>query len=254
MAVSSSPTVSLISARAPGSTVTTVRIGAGTASGVGRRDSTSGALGPISTRSVIARTGLGTHMHVGFSVPFQNPFDARSDAEVYHHELGFALQAEMWGFDSIWTVEHHFTDYTMCPDPLQLLTYLAGQTRRIQLGTGVIVLPWHDPMRLAEQITLLDNLSGGRVLLGIGRGIAKVEYEGFRVPMDTARQRFVEYAQVVLQRPRGRLPGARRRVRAAAPPRPAAARPSTPSGAGPTRPRSRPTPCRSWPSWESACW
>ena len=138
-------------------------------------------------------------MHIGFSVPFQNPFDARSDAEVYHRELGFALQAEMWGFDSIWTVEHHFTDYTMCPDPLQLLTYLAGQTRRIQLGTGVIVLPWHDPVRVAEQITLLDNLSGGRVLLGIGRGIAKVEYDGFRVPMDTSRQRFLEYAGVVLR-------------------------------------------------------
>jgi alkanesulfonate monooxygenase SsuD/methylene tetrahydromethanopterin reductase-like flavin-dependent oxidoreductase (luciferase family) len=137
-------------------------------------------------------------MHIGFSVPFQNPHGARTDAEVYHHELGFALQAEMWGFNSIWTVEHHFTDYAMCPDPLQLLTYLAGQTRRIQLGTGVIVLPWHDPMRLAEQISLLDNLSGGRVLLGLGRGIAKAEYEGFGVPMDTARSRFIEYAQVLL--------------------------------------------------------
>ena len=138
-------------------------------------------------------------MHVGYSVTFQNPHGARSDAEVYHRELGFALQAEMWGFDSIWTVEHHFTEYTMCPDPLQLLTYLAGQTRRIQLGTGVIVLPWHDPVRLAEQITLLDNLSGGRVLLGIGRGIAKVEYDGFRVPMDTSRERFIEYAGVLLR-------------------------------------------------------
>jgi alkanesulfonate monooxygenase SsuD/methylene tetrahydromethanopterin reductase-like flavin-dependent oxidoreductase (luciferase family) len=138
-------------------------------------------------------------MHVGFSVIFQNPFDQRADADVYHRELGFALQAEMWGFDSVWTVEHHFTDYTMCPDPLQLLTYLAGQTRRIQLGTGVIVLPWHDPIRVAEQVTLLDNLSGGRVILGIGRGIAKVEYDGFRVAMDTSRQRFVEYAQVILE-------------------------------------------------------
>jgi alkanesulfonate monooxygenase SsuD/methylene tetrahydromethanopterin reductase-like flavin-dependent oxidoreductase (luciferase family) len=138
-------------------------------------------------------------MHIGYSVMFQNPHDHRTDADVYHRELGFALQAEMWGFDSLWTVEHHFTDYTLCPDPLQLLTYLAGQTRRIQLGTGVIVLPWHDPVRLAEQITLLDNLSGGRVILGIGRGIARVEYEGFRVPMDTSRERFVEYAGIVLE-------------------------------------------------------
>src|SRR4051794_11613929 len=138
-------------------------------------------------------------MHVGLSVVFQNPFSQRTDAEVYHRELGFALQAEMWGFDSVWTVEHHFTDYALCPDPLQLLTYLAGQTRRIQLGTAVIVLPWHDPVSVAEQIALLDNLSGGRVILGVGRGLAKVEYEGFRVPMDTSRERFVEYATVVLE-------------------------------------------------------
>ena len=71
----------------------------------------------------------------------------------------------------------------------------------------MIVLPWHDPVRLAEQITLLDNLSGGRVLLGIGRGIAKVEYDGFRVPMDTSRERFIEYAGVLL---RGLEDGSRR--------------------------------------------
>jgi alkanesulfonate monooxygenase SsuD/methylene tetrahydromethanopterin reductase-like flavin-dependent oxidoreductase (luciferase family) len=138
-------------------------------------------------------------MHVGLSVPFQNPLDRHDDADVYHHELGFALQAEMWGFDSVWTGEHHFTDHTMCPDPLQLLTYLAGQTRHIQLGAGVVVLPWHDPIRLAEQITLLDNLSAGRVLLGIGQGVARVEYEGFRVPVDNAGARFEEYARVVLE-------------------------------------------------------
>src|SRR5436190_2250066 len=127
-------------------------------------------------------------MHVGFSVTFQNPFDQRADADVYHRELGFALQAEMWGFDSIWTVEHHFTDYTMCPDPLQLLTWLAGQTRSLRLGTAVVVLPWHDPIRVAEQIALLDNLSGGRLILGLGRGLARVEYDGFRVDFDVYRR------------------------------------------------------------------
>ena len=87
-------------------------------------------------------------------------------------------EAEDLGFDSIWTVEHHFTDYTMCPDPVQFLTWVAGKTN-LQLGTAVIVLPWHDPMRVAEQVTVLDNLSDGRLILGIGRGLARIEYEGF---------------------------------------------------------------------------
>ena len=138
-------------------------------------------------------------MHVGLGVVFQNPEDALSDAEVWRQELAMAERAEEAGFDSLWTVEHHFTDYTMCPDPVQLLTYLAGRTQRIQLGTGVIVLPWHDPMRIAEQITMLDNLSGGRLLLGIGRGLARVEYEGFGVDMNTSRERFIESAEAVLQ-------------------------------------------------------
>ena len=113
-------------------------------------------------------------MHVGMGVAFQNPEDALlTDAEVWENELAFIDRAEEAGFDSIWTVEHHFTDYTMCPDPVQLLTYVASRTSRIQLGTGVIVLPWHDPMRIAEQITMLDNLSGGRLILGIGRGAGR---------------------------------------------------------------------------------
>jgi alkanesulfonate monooxygenase SsuD/methylene tetrahydromethanopterin reductase-like flavin-dependent oxidoreductase (luciferase family) len=131
-------------------------------------------------------------------VAFQNPENALSDARVWDEEVKIALEAESAGFDSIWSVEHHFTDYTMCPDPLQFLTYIAGQTSTIQLGTGVVVLPWHDPMRVAEQITMLDNLSGGRLILGVGRGLARVEYEGFGVDMNTSRQKLVEMAECVL--------------------------------------------------------
>ena len=86
----------------------------------------------------------------------------------------------------------------MCPDVLQFLTYMAGKTQHVKLGTMVIVLPWHDPIRVAEQIALLDHLSGGRLILGLGRGLARVEYEGFRIDQDEGRQRFVEYAQLIL--------------------------------------------------------
>ena len=138
-------------------------------------------------------------MHVGMGVVFQNPGNALSDAEVWNEEVAMALEAEELGYESIWSVEHHFTDYTMCPDPVQFLTYLAGRTSRVQFGTGVIVLPWHDPVRVAEQIALLDIMCGGRCLFGFGRGAATTEYDGFRVPMGEARPRFAEAAQIIVK-------------------------------------------------------
>ncbi|MEP6661990.1 MAG: LLM class flavin-dependent oxidoreductase, partial [Acidimicrobiales bacterium] len=94
-------------------------------------------------------------MHVGYMTAFQNPENALDDHVVYEHELDLALLAAELDFDSIWAIEHHFTDYTMSPDPLQLLSWIAARTERVKLGTAVLVLPWHDPMRLAEQITML---------------------------------------------------------------------------------------------------
>jgi len=137
-------------------------------------------------------------MHVGMSTIFQNPHDRRPDHEVYAEELRLAALAEPLGYESVWGVEHHFTDYTMCPDVLQFLSYVAGKTQRIQLGSMVVVLPWHDPLRVAEQVSMLDNLSGGRFIFGMGRGLGRVEFEGFRVPMDESRGRFVESAKMIL--------------------------------------------------------
>ncbi len=137
-------------------------------------------------------------MHIGMATIAQNPFDQESDSRVYREELRLADLAEPLGFDSIWSVEHHFTDYTMVPDVLQFLTYMAGRTQRIQLGSMVVVLPWHDPIRVAEQVSMLDHLSDGRLILGLGRGAGRVEFEGFRVDMGESRQRFVEAAKIVL--------------------------------------------------------
>jgi alkanesulfonate monooxygenase SsuD/methylene tetrahydromethanopterin reductase-like flavin-dependent oxidoreductase (luciferase family) len=138
-------------------------------------------------------------MHVGMAAIFQNPGHARSDLEVYQRDLALADLAEPLGFESIWGVEHHFTDYTMCPDVLQFLAYMAGRTQRAQLGSMVVVLPWHDPLRVAEQVSMLDALSGGRLILGLGRGAGKVEFDGFRLPMEESRERFVESAQMLLR-------------------------------------------------------
>ena len=141
----------------------------------------------------------GMPMHVGASVIFQNTGKWTSDLEVYRNDLRLADLAEPLGFESIWTVEHHFTDYTMCPDPLQFLTYMAGRTTEAKLGSMVVVLPWHDPLRVAEQVSMLDNLSGGRLILGLGRGAGRVEFDGFRLNMEESRPRFVECAECVLE-------------------------------------------------------
>jgi alkanesulfonate monooxygenase SsuD/methylene tetrahydromethanopterin reductase-like flavin-dependent oxidoreductase (luciferase family) len=140
-----------------------------------------------------------TAMHVGMTTFFQNLGRPISDRAVYAHEMSMADLAEPLGFDSIWGAEHHFDDYTMCPNVAQFLTYMAGRTKRVKLASMVMVLPWHDPVRLAEEISVLDTLSGGRVILGIGRGLGRVEFRGFRVPMAESRGRFTEYAQALLQ-------------------------------------------------------
>jgi alkanesulfonate monooxygenase SsuD/methylene tetrahydromethanopterin reductase-like flavin-dependent oxidoreductase (luciferase family) len=137
-------------------------------------------------------------MKVGGAVIFQNPFNARSDYDVYKDDLRLGDLYEPLGFDSIWSVEHHFDDYTMCPDVLQFLSYYAGRTKKVQLGSMVVVLPWHDPIRVAEQVSVIDHQSDGRMLLGFGRGLARIEFEGFRVKLDESRERFVEAATMII--------------------------------------------------------
>src|ERR1043166_9500368 len=138
-------------------------------------------------------------MRVGMTVIFQNPHDGQTDHAVYADELRLADLAEPLGFDSIWGVENHFTDYTMCPDVLEFLTYMAGRARRVQLGSMGVVLPGHDPIRVAEQVSMLDTMSGGRLVFGIGRGLGRVEFEGFRGPMGESRGRFGESGEMFLR-------------------------------------------------------
>ncbi|MBM4258333.1 MAG: LLM class flavin-dependent oxidoreductase [Deltaproteobacteria bacterium] len=135
-------------------------------------------------------------MKVGMTLQLTS-FNNKPDSETYRDELAIADMAEGLNFDSVWTLDHHFTGYVMSPDPCSLLMYVAGRTKRIQLGTAVIVLPWHDPVEVAEKIALLDTVSGGRTIFGFGRGAASIEYAGFRIPMEEARERFVESAMII---------------------------------------------------------
>ena len=176
----------------------------------------------------------------------------RSDVAVYKEHLELGDLAEPLGFDSIFALEHHFTGYSMSPAPVQLLSYFAGRTKRVQLGTAVIVLPWHDPIRVAESIALLDVLCGGRCLFGFGRGAASVEYAGFRIPMEEARAR-VSPSQHSLSAWRSASPSSNGRANTIRSRSPRSARDHCPipSGAS-SSPPSRPSQPRSWRNSASA--
>ncbi len=121
------------------------------------------------------------------------------DSHVYRQELAMAKRAESLGFDAIWPTEHHFFDYSFCPDNLQLLSYLAACTERIALGTAAVILPWNEPLRVAEKVALLDHLSEGRVRFGMGRGLSQREFAPFRgVDMAESRERFDEASQMIV--------------------------------------------------------
>lgn len=126
---------------------------------------------------------------------------ARSDREIFTEELDIARIADDCGFDSVWTIEHHFTPYTMVTNPLQYLTYIAGITKHVDLGTMVTVLPWHNPVRVAEDVNMLDAFLGrGRnVICGVGRGLGRREYAGLGIDQNEARGRFDESLQVLKQ-------------------------------------------------------
>ncbi|MCU1394832.1 MAG: Luciferase-like, subgroup [Ilumatobacteraceae bacterium] len=121
-----------------------------------------------------------------------------SDAEIYDQDLHLVRLVEPLGFDSYWAIDHYVTPYGMTGGVLQHLTYIAGLTSRIDLGTMVLVLPWYDPIRVVHQISVLDNLLQGRNLtLGIGRGAAVREFDAFRVPMGEARGRYEECLEII---------------------------------------------------------
>ena len=113
-------------------------------------------------------------------------------------DLELGDMVEDLGYDMLYSVEHHFTPYELIPDALKMLTYFAGRTKRIGLASMVVVLPWHDPIRVAEQIAMLDIMLEGRPLqVGFGRGAGRVEFDSFRIPMGESRDRFREAHDVV---------------------------------------------------------
>ena len=111
--------------------------------------------------------------------------------------IAYVIEAESLGYHSSFIVEHHFTGFGQVSATLNLLTWIGALTTTLRLGTAVLVLPWHDPVLLAEQAATLDLLSGGRLDFGIGKGYRHNEYVGFRIPMEEGLSRFEESIDIL---------------------------------------------------------
>ncbi|MBT5494570.1 MAG: LLM class flavin-dependent oxidoreductase [Alphaproteobacteria bacterium] len=138
-------------------------------------------------------------MDVGMMMVFTSyGHESCPDNQVWEEELRLAEVAAELGFDCLWSAEHHFNDYSFVPDNIHLMTHLAARHPDIDVGTAAVILPWHDPLRVAENAAVLDMLSNGRLRLGMGRGLARREFEAFRLSMDESRGRFDEAAPMIV--------------------------------------------------------
>jgi alkanesulfonate monooxygenase SsuD/methylene tetrahydromethanopterin reductase-like flavin-dependent oxidoreductase (luciferase family) len=120
-----------------------------------------------------------------------------SHHEALRDELALIRHADAVGFHRCWIREHHFTDYGFLPNTMVLLAHAAAVTEQIRLGTAVVTLPLHHPVRVAEDVALVDDLSGGRVDVGIGRGYQSIEFDTFGIPLAEARSRTDEAIDVM---------------------------------------------------------
>jgi alkanesulfonate monooxygenase SsuD/methylene tetrahydromethanopterin reductase-like flavin-dependent oxidoreductase (luciferase family) len=128
---------------------------------------------------------------------WENPNADGEQHRILNQVIDYVVRAEELGFISAFLTEHHFTGLPQIPSSLTVLSYLAARTTRLRLGTALIILPWHNPLLLAEQIGTLDLLSNGRFDCGVGKGFRFVECRGFGIPGEELAERFEEGLQVL---------------------------------------------------------
>jgi natural product biosynthesis luciferase-like monooxygenase protein len=135
-------------------------------------------------------------MKFGMLHLFENPLD-RTEKEIVDEQFDIMVRSEEYGFDSVWPAEHHFSEYGYCASPAVTLAAVAARTKKIRLGTGVVVLPLNHPVRVAEDFAIIDLMSDGRVDLGLGRGYQPHEFQGYGVDQERSRDIFREGVEVI---------------------------------------------------------
>ncbi|MEN8160094.1 MAG: LLM class flavin-dependent oxidoreductase [Myxococcota bacterium] len=137
-------------------------------------------------------------MKTGVLQFFSWPDRSRPLEQVYSRALERIEVMEATGYDAVWLAEHHFTGYSVCPSVHLMGTHVAARTKRLRIGTAVTLAALAHPLRIAEEVALLDVLSGGRVNWGAGRGFEVREFDAFQVPMAESADRFREAVEIVL--------------------------------------------------------
>jgi alkanesulfonate monooxygenase SsuD/methylene tetrahydromethanopterin reductase-like flavin-dependent oxidoreductase (luciferase family) len=125
------------------------------------------------------------------------PGDPRTDGELYAQALELAAAAERLGFDSVWVSEHHFVDDAYMPSVLPVCAAIAARTERLTIGTGLLLAPLADPLRVAEDAATVDLIARGRLVLGLGLGWREEEFDGFGVPLRERVPRMVRTLDVL---------------------------------------------------------
>ncbi|MEM7008527.1 MAG: LLM class flavin-dependent oxidoreductase [Thermodesulfobacteriota bacterium] len=134
---------------------------------------------------------------VGYYTMQSPPHNKRSHKELYGEMLEEISMADQMGFDSAWLSEHHFLEDGYCPSLLLTAAAIAARTNNIRIGTGVLLLPLHDPVRVAEDAAVADLISNGRLILGIGLGYREEEFSGFGRTLKQRRGRMEEGIEVL---------------------------------------------------------
>jgi alkanesulfonate monooxygenase SsuD/methylene tetrahydromethanopterin reductase-like flavin-dependent oxidoreductase (luciferase family) len=119
--------------------------------------------------------------------------------QIYDDAIEQVKAAEANGFEIAWFAEHHFSNYCVCPSPLVMLARLAGETSRIRLGSAVVVTPLYQPVRLISEIGMVDALTHGRLVLGVGSGYQPYEFERFGLDLATGRARWDESIDIIMK-------------------------------------------------------
>lgn len=135
-------------------------------------------------------------MHFGLFYLF--PWhESKTQAQVYAEALEQIEYADHLGYDTVWLAEHHFTRYGLCPSLFVFASHVAARTKRIRIGTAVVVLPFYNPLLVAEEAAMVDVLSGGRLDFGVGRGYQQGEFRTFNLSLEDSRVRFNESLHVI---------------------------------------------------------